>query len=255
MQKKIQNSNYLRGGQSNNNKETGQTNQTNQNGQTNQTNQTNQNGQTNQTNQNKQTNGNGNTSSNTGPSSATTTTTIPTSSYENKQQPFQSGPLTSNTSLFTIGVGEILYHGSDDPVAFNSNGWIIGNQPIIKLTNDWDTATAMISDCVGHPKGVIHQFKVKMPIDRIYFLHPTQMLNLSIDDIKSKYCQSSPIGERINGVGYNYDIRSDSNQKQTKTLYLCDNNRFLDYMGLTRCLDGVSKNFMGNFETYMASNK
>ena len=159
----------------------------------------------------------------------------------------------SRTSLYTIPIGTILYHGSLNRESFNPYDIRLGND---KLVSYFSTNRRLASDyivgCALYPTktGFLHKFVVKKPIEKIlivsaYDKQPHWTLNF----IEDSFC-SRKFRIPLDGVGFFFPRQDQSNTDNIvhdPEFALCNPNLHLEYVSTQKCISmrklGLEENF------------
>lgn len=174
----------------------------------------------------------------------------------------------SQTVLYTIPKGTILYHGSMYKESFNPFDIRLGDDRLVSyFSPNKRLASDYIIGCALYPdrSGYIHQFRVKKDISKILILSQYEKKkDWTLSFIENTFC-SRKFRIQLDGIGFFFPrhdtdllantILTDNENDTSKPadtfdseFALCNPNEFLEYISTQRCISmrKISDNYNFN---------
>lgn len=157
----------------------------------------------------------------------------------------------SETSLYTIPQGTILYHGSLNRESFNPFDIRLGEDKLVaffspnkRLSSDYIVGCALYPTKAGY----LHKFRVKKTIEKILILSTYEkQQHWTLAFLEDSFC-SRKFRIQLDGVGFFFPRRDESDfdaiQKGEEIperlafdseFAICNPNEYLEYMSTQRC--------------------
>ena len=155
----------------------------------------------------------------------------------------------SKTSLFTIPVGTILFHGSLNKEAFNPFDIRLGDDRLVSyFSQSKRLAADYIVGCALYPtkSGFLHKFRVKKDIGKILIISPHERQNhWTLRFIEDSFC-SRKFRIQLDGIGFFFPKKNEIGFTQGKNnsqridfdseFAICNPNDYLEYVSTQRCV-------------------
>ena len=157
----------------------------------------------------------------------------------------------SETKLFSIPKGTLLYHGSLNKESFNPFDIRLGDDRLVSyFSQSKRLAADYIIGCALYPtkSGFLHKFIVKKDITKILIISPHErQSHWTLRFIEDSFC-SRKFRIQLDGIGFFFpkrherDFSIEGQNPQNRRLAfdsefaVCNPNEFLEYVSTQRCV-------------------